>query len=158
MKNKEIERKFLVKEEYHTSLLTNAVYIDIWQIYQGYFIMGNVRIRIVNGEESYITIKNTGTYGERYEFEYKIPLEDANIMMKEFCSNFVNKKRYVFKENGHIWHFDVFDGRNKGLIIAELELENKNQIVELPKWIDKEVTKDYKYYNNYLSKFPYKEW
>lgn len=151
----EIERKFLVKNnEWRTQ--TNNKYI----IKQGYLsvdIKRSVRVRIKN-KQGFITIKGITHHISRTEFEYEIPLNDAEKMMA-LCQPFIIEKirhEVVWKEN--IWEIDEFYGKNKGLIIAELELESEQQRFKLPNWAGKEVSNDTQYYNVNLIQTPYSKW
>ena len=114
-------------------------------------------MRII-GEQGYITIKS-GTVGHtRSEFEYSIPLEDAEEMLNTLCLKpLIEKIRYKINAGSLVWEVDEFLGENEGLIIAEVELANENQQVDLPNWIEREVN-DKKYFNSYLVEHPYSEW
>jgi adenylate cyclase len=94
----------------------------------------------------------------RVEFEYEIPLEDAFDLFKLCQNDLVEKKRSKILWAGKEWEVDEFEGKNKGLILAELELESEDESFDLPPWIGKEVTGDPRYYNSYLSAHPFSEW
>ncbi|GAB4546079.1 MAG: CYTH domain-containing protein [Pleurocapsa sp.] len=151
---KEIERKYLVKGEQWRSLATGVLYC------QGYISTAGketVRVRII-GDRAYLTIKGPSVNISRLEFEYPIPLEDGRQMLDNLCSHpIIEKLRYKIKHGDLIWEVDEFLGENKGLIVAEVELENETQKIELPEWIDREVT-DPKYFNSSLVKYPYSQW
>ncbi|MGH2413508.1 MAG: CYTH domain-containing protein, partial [Microcystaceae cyanobacterium] len=99
----------------------------------------------------------TGT--SREEFEYPIPLEDAQMMLDNLCDRpLIEKTRYKIQQGGLVWEVDEFRGDNQGLIIAEVELVNENQIVELPDWIGLEVSHDARYFNFNLMKNSYSKW
>jgi adenylate cyclase len=151
----EIERKFLVKGNEWRSL-------GIGQVYrQGYITTVNsttVRIRIV-GDRGYLTIKGKTNGIARSEFEYPIPLEDAQIMLDTLCDRpLIEKIRYKIQLGDLLWEVDEFLGENEGLIIAEVELDDVNRTIELPDWIAREVSGDRKYYNSNLAKYPYQQW
>ena len=153
--NIEIERKFLVKDQ---SWITNAVGI---RYCQGYFgSNGSVATRIrIAGEKGFITIKSAVKGISRSEFEYEIPVSDAAIMLKTMCSKpLVEKTRYCVEYDNLIWEIDIFDGANSGLIMAEVELTSEKQQVNLPSWIEKEVTGKIRYYNSRLINHPYSKW
>jgi len=148
----EIEKKFLIdldslKEE-HPNILENPI-----EIKQGYIAKTEdntvVRVRIAN-KKGFLTIKGANIGCSRPEFEYEIPYEDALTMLNTLCTKKIIKKRYLLNLNKHTWEIDIFEGKNKGLIIAEIELTNENELFEIPKWIKKEVTNDKKYYNSNL--------
>ncbi|KKD39210.1 MAG: CYTH domain-containing protein [Limnoraphis robusta] len=151
----EIERKFLVKDDRWRSLATGILYC------QGYISSENgrtVRVRII-GNQGYLTIKGAGTSLVRSEFEYVIPVEDAEEMLQTLCDRpFIEKKRHKISFGNLIWEVDEFLGDNQGLIIAEVELSDPNQIIEIPDWISEEVSHDPRYYNSNLVKNPYRQW
>ena len=163
--SQEIERKFIVNKQFPTEpswSYENSIYYDSYTIVQGYFIDGVTRIRIINKDtsdaEALLTMKTTRDGISRHEFEYNVPIEDAIQMIELFCSNIIEKTRYLIKEEGKKWEVDVFAGDNDGLILAEIELESKDEEIVLPYFVEKEVTNDDKYYNKQLSKKPYKSW
>src|SRR3712207_6723622 len=129
----EIERKFLVKGDSWRSLGTGTLYR------QGYLTAKkecSVRVRIA-GDQGYITIKGPTTGFTRAEFEYPIPIEDAQEMLDKLSEGpLIEKTRYRIEWDGLIWEVDEFAGENQGLIVAEVELTDENQIIELPDWID----------------------
>jgi CYTH domain-containing protein len=151
----EIERKFLVKGDTWRSLGTGKLYR------QGYIatVSGiTVRVRVA-GENGYLTIKGKTDGIAREEFEYPIPVEDAKIMLDTLCDRpLIEKIRYKIDLKNLIWEVDEFLGENQGLILAEVELTHENQTIELPDWIDREVTGDHRYYNASLVKYPYQQW
>ena len=152
----EIERKFLIINDSWRSLGLGKVYK------QGYIAtadkMKTIRVRII-GEEAYLTIKSKTEGISRNEFEYPIPLEDAQIMLDTLCDRpFIDKIRYKINYDNLLWEIDEFQGENQGLIIAEVELENENQIINIPDWVGEEVSHDSRYYNVNLAKHPYQKW
>ena len=151
----EIERKFLVKGDQWRSLATGTGYR------QGYISTKEtgttVRVRIA-GDRGYLTIKGTTVGASRAEFEYPIPVEDAREMLDTLCDRpLIEKTRYRIQQGELTWEIDEFAGENRGLILAEVELDDENQTVELPEWIDREVS-DPKYFNVNLAKHPYRQW
>ncbi len=152
----EIERKFLVINDNWRSLAQGKVYR------QGYIATANkittIRVRII-GEKAYLTIKSKTEGISRHEFEYPIPLEDGKIMLDILCDRpLIEKIRYQLYHDNLMWEIDEFQGENQGLIIAEVELQDENQIINLPDWVGKEVSDDPKYYNVNLTKYPYQTW
>ncbi|MCU0534667.1 MAG: CYTH domain-containing protein [Hydrococcus sp. Prado102] len=151
----EIERKFLVKGNEWRSLGSGQVYR------QGYITTVNnttVRVRIA-GDRGYLTIKGKTDGIARSEFEYPIPIEDAQIMLDTLCDRpLIEKIRHKIQLDDLVWEVDEFLGENEGLIMAEVELDDANRTIELPDWIDKEVSGDRKYYNSNLAKYPYQQW
>jgi len=152
----EIERKFLVK---NNKWKRNAS--EGFEIKQAYFanLKGkSVRIRTV-GEKGFLTIKGPRVGISRDEFEYEIPLADANQLIKNYCdSNLISKKRYKVNFEGNTWEIDEFSGDNQGLILAEIELESPDEKITLPDWLGKEVGTDNRYYNSKLAKHPVNSW
>lgn len=132
------------------------------RIQQGYISSARgrtVRIRI-RDEKGYLTIKGpsneSGT--TRYEWEKEITLEDARDLMKLCEPGKIEKTRYLVKVNGCLWEIDEFYGDNQGLVVAEVELKDEKEKVEIPVFIGKEVTGEVKYYNSFLMKKPYSQW
>lgn len=152
---KEIERKFLVKGDAWRELASGEVYR------QGYLSSTKertVRVRTA-GKNGYLTIKGINVGATRREYEYPIPLKDADEMLDKLCQRpLIEKNRYRISYRGLTWEVDEFSGENKGLIIAEVELSDENQDIELPEWIGREVTGDAKYYNANLVQYPYSQW
>lgn len=152
---KEIERKFLVKsrewqegnEPLHTC--------------QGYLASGGectVRIR-VQGEQAFLTIKGRTEGLSRPEYEYPIPVADAEELLQGLCQKpYIEKNRYHVLHAGHTWEVDVFMGENEGLVVAEIELESEEEQVELPPWVGEEVTDDPRYRNSNLVRNPFSRW
>ena len=156
--NTEIERKFLSNGYFPYWNYNNSIYYSEASIRQGYFRTGDIRIRIMNEEIGFLTIKGERAEASRQEFEYEIPIHDADAMLLLFCPNTISKTRYSCKENDVIWEIDVFHESNEGLVLAEVELESEDQEIILPDWVGNEVTNDTRYYNYYLSKNPYRSW
>jgi len=95
----------------------------------------------------------------RPEFEYEIPMQDAEQILENICEKpILDKIRYRVKHSGFIWEVDEFLGDNAGLVIAEIELAAENQSFIKPDWVGAEVTGDPRYFNSNLIKNPYKSW
>ena len=105
-----------------------------------------------------MSIKEKTSKISKYEFEYTIPLKDANKMISIADVPFIDKKRHIIHIDSLKWEIDEFLDKNKGLIIAEVELKTENQPINIPNWIGKEVTDDRKYYNYNLALNPYILW
>lgn len=152
----EIERKFLVNRQ-------------IWDVMpkpagifyrQGYLVGETgktVRLRIA-GEKAFLTIKGPTHNAIRSEYEYQIPVKDAEEMFDLFKPTELQKTRYRIHFNQKVWEVDEFSGDNEGLVIAEVELLQRDEQVSMPSWIDLEVTEDPRYYNSYLAANPYRTW
>ena len=151
----EIECKFLIDE---TKLPTLKNGYTIKQGYIQTVDQTTVRIRICD-KEAYLTIKGKSQGASRLEFEYPIPLSDAEEMLTNLChSSLIEKTRYLVEHEGHTWEIDIFEGSNQGLIVAEIELESEDEDFSLPEWVGKEVTDDLRYFNANLILSPYTEW
>lgn len=150
----EIERKFLVNQL--PSTLSPGLVIC-----QGYMV--NQKDRVVRvrtkGDNGFLTIKGKTVGTRRREFEYKIPLTDAQQMLALFCEPpLVEKTRFKIEFKGFEWVIDQFAGKNLGLIVAEIELDHEYQVFETPPWAGEEVSHDPRYYNSNLIKHPYSTW
>jgi CYTH domain-containing protein len=150
----EIERKFLVDTRKWNPTVAGTRLV---QAYLGIEPNPTVRVRIA-GDKAFLTIKGRTKSISRPEFEYGIPVDEAQEMMKLAVSNPVEKIRYKIIHEGFLWEVDVFSGKNEGLVIAELELESENQVFPQPDWLLSEVSGDRRYYNSYLSEHPFQEW
>ncbi|WP_025896847.1 CYTH domain-containing protein [Sneathiella glossodoripedis] len=145
----EIERKFLVKENSWKSQI-----IDRFEIEQIYLTtpdhVPTVRLRSQN-ERAYITLKYPSSDDQvlaRAEFEYEIPESDVNAQLSQAKGNPIQKTRFLVKDEfNQRWEVDEFLQPNEGLILAEIELSDIEQEIQLPEWIGKEVTADKKYSN-----------
>ena len=151
----EIERKFLLRNDNWKNLVNKQTKIQ--QAYLNLDKERTVRIRIKN-DKAYLTIKGITKGIERLEFEYEIPIDEAEAMMQLCHRPFIEKIRYEITINQHTWEIDEFFGDNNGLIIAEIELQNENDFFEIPDFIGKEVSDDSRYYNANLIAHPFSEW
>lgn len=153
----EIERKFLVKnnsfkeESYQKTLIK-----------QGFLNSDKervVRVRVAD-KKAYLTIKGKsdvlGT--TRFEWEKEISIDEAKSLLKLCEPGVIEKYRFLIKKGKHVFEVDEFLGENKGLIVAEIELDSEKEKFIIPDWLSKEVTGDKKYYNSNLSKSPFKDW
>ena len=152
---REIERKFLVKDMSWKNEGTGVLYR------QGYLSLDPdrvVRIRVA-GDKARLTIKSRVSDLVRREFEYPIPVADAEEILKELCQGYrITKTRYLVKYAGHVWEIDEFEEENSGLIVAEVELSAVYEVIELPPWAGKEVTDDARYLNIRLCQLPFSRW
>jgi len=154
----EIERKFLVDDTTGDAAWTNDA--EAIGIRQGYLASGEhgvVRVRVA-GSRAFLTVKGPTRGITRSEFEYEVPMDDAETML-ELCSGaVVTKTRYVVELHGRRWEVDVFDGANRGLVLAEVELESEDDSFERPDWLGREVSALKRYANSSLSLRPYSTW
>jgi len=149
----EIERKFLVNKKKWNKPDNGCLYTQAYLAKEGC----TLRVRIAE-TKAYITIKGPTVGCSRKEFEYKIPLADAQDMMKLTLYPPIVKIRYMQEIGGKIWEIDEFLDSNEGLIVAEIELNSEQESFVKPEWVEKEVTSDKRYTNASLSKHPYKAW
>ncbi|WP_339734050.1 CYTH domain-containing protein [uncultured Sunxiuqinia sp.] len=150
----EIERKFLVNEKLLPAAEQKIVMV---QAYLQADPERTVRVRLADGS-AFLTIKGKLVGFSRKEYEYPIPLEDARELLDLAIYPPIEKVRHLIWVDGKKWEVDFFAGANQGLVLAELELPDENEQVELPPWIKTEVTGLVKYHNSYLSQHPYLEW
>jgi len=152
----EIERKFLLLNDDWRGIVESDM--QIVQAYLATNEFGSTRIRIQN-DKANINIKSATLRIERTEFEYPIPLVDAQLMIDKLCVKpVIAKTRYIVKHMQHTWEIDVFSGDNEGLIVAEIELSSPDEAFKKPSWLGKEVSHDKRYYNVCLVRNPYKTW
>ena len=149
----EIERKFLV--------LGNA-----WRtgsgtrICQGYLNRDKartVRVRIA-GDQAYMTVKGANQGNTRAEFEYAIPVADAEQLLTLCDGPTVDKVRHKIPQGEHMWEVDEFLGQNAGLVVAEIELASEDEVFAKPPWVGREVSDDARYFNSQLATNPYCNW
>lgn len=156
----EIERKFTLRNKGWMAAVESSQ-----RLRQGYLVTGlepgqlsSVRVRIADQQAS-LNIKSVTTGRARDEFEYSIPLAEAEYMLAQLClPHIVKKTRHIVQHHGQRWEVDIFEDLNQGLEIAEIELTSVDAQFERPDWIALEVTDDIRYYNHYLVAQPYSEW
>jgi len=153
---KEIERKFLIDK-------------TLWQqvdkpagqaLRQGYIVTDpnkTIRVRIA-GSRGFLTIKGVTVGATRSEYEYEIPVRDAEELLDGFVVSELSKIRYTLLFKNRVWEVDEFLGDNAGLFVAEIELASENDVFDVPDWAGLEVTGEERYYNSNLTKNPYKNW
>ncbi len=151
----EIERKFLVSSDAWRQLGEATL------LRQGYLCADperTVRVRI-EGEQGVLTIKSKTEGASRGEWEYPIPLADAEELLDRLCERpLVEKYRRRIDHAGFTWEVDEFLGENAGLVVAEIELPAEDTVFDLPDWIGREVTGERRYYNSSLIGLPYSKW
>ena len=149
----EIERKYLVTG----TDWRQATGIRLSQGYLNRDKERTVRVRIA-GDTAFLTIKGATHGASRAEFEYAVPLHDAEQMLALSDGPVVEKIRHKVFYQGLTWEVDEFLGENLGLVVAEVELEREDQPFEKPQWVGDEVTHDPRYYNSNLATHPYSAW
>lgn len=150
----EIERKFLVL---NTDFLKGR---QGTEYKQGYLNREGATVRVrIAGENAFLTIKGKSDGISRLEYEYAIPRTEANEMLANLCAlPPIEKTRYLIDFAGKCWEVDVFHGANKGLIVAEIELNDVDEHFEKPDWLGEEVSHDPRYFNSQLASNPFCTW
>ena len=157
----EIERKFLLASDAWRAEVERSQRME-----QGYLTRTgrgagtpacSVRVRIA-GDLAWLNIKSAIAGVERREYEYAIPVTDAEQMIGEFCDGVVGKIRHYVPYHGRLFEVDEFLGDSAGLIVAELELEATTEHFERPPWLGREVSDKPRYYNLHLLDHPYSHW
>lgn len=152
----EIERKYLINHEKWQQMEKPA-----GELYrQGYLITDphkTIRVRLTP-TAGFLTIKGISTGPVRLEYEYEIPVNEAQELLNNFSVSELIKRRYKIEHHGKTWEIDEFEGDNEGLIVAEIELMHEHEPFKIPKWVEREVTGIEKYYNSNLTTLPYKNW
>jgi len=153
----EIERKFLVKSE--AFKIEASASTSISQGFLNADKARTVRVRLTD-DKAFLTIKGeTSRSGmSRLEWETEIPVEDAKTLLTLCEPGVIEKRRYYIQQGEHTFEVDEFYGENQGLIIAEVELQTEQDVIERPDWLGSEVTGEVKYYNAMLSKHPFSKW
>lgn len=150
----EIERKFLVVND---SWRKNATSTHFQQGYLSTDPGRSVRVRIA-GEQAWLTIKGKTEGVSRAEFEYPIPVGDANELLALCLPTIISKTRHRVLVGNHYWEVDEFHDDNDGLVVAEIELNTAEEDFERPDWLGEEVSRDDRYYNASLSCKPFCQW
>jgi adenylate cyclase len=152
---REIERKFLLASDAWRALAHRRQPLS-----QGYLASGeraSVRVRIA-GSDAWLNIKSGGLVASRLEYEYRIPAADARELLELATGPLIEKTRHYVDYGGFTWEIDEFHGDNLGLIVAEIELDDEQQVFSRPPWLGKEVTELRRYYNVCLVSHPYRAW
>ena len=148
----EIERKFLVEGDGWRGGATGSAHLR-----QGYLstsAKATVRIRIFDDARAVLTLKGPVDGISRAEFEYEVPLSDGLTLLEMSRPNVVEKRRHIVPHGDLTWEVDVFEGAHQGLVMAEVELTDADQAVDLPDWAGIEVSHDDRYANASLSRNP----
>jgi CYTH domain-containing protein len=146
---KEIERKFLVRSDAWRSAVQSKSVLK-----QGYVASmddRSVRIRILDEKTARLTLKIGRSTLTRDEFEYEIPVSDAEELLENAIGIVIEKTRHRVPHEGFVWEVDVFAGAHRGLIIAEVEMQAETDSPSLPAWLGREVTGDFRYSNQALA-------
>lgn len=152
----EIERKFRVISDGWKPLAVRSR-----RLRQAYLAKNealSLRVRIDGGEAAVLTIKSADSGMSRQEYEYSIPVADAEELMQRCEGVVICKTRHIVPLGDVQWEVDVFEGENAGLVIAEVELDRPDQPLQCPEWLGEEVTEDRRFYNAELAQRPYSRW
>lgn len=152
----EIERKFLVNSnQWQASVVGQS------DVRQGYLATGehsSIRVRI-GVQSAELNIKSLTQGVRRQEYEYPIPLDDAEQILDRLCTKpLIEKTRYYVEYAGKLWEVDRFSGANEGLVVAEIELACEDEVFDKPDWVGEEVTEDLRYNNVSLVIHPFRDW
>lgn len=151
----EVEHKFLVSSD-----SWRAHVLESTRIVQGYLARGRATVRVrIRAHRAFLTVKGPTSGVSRSEFEYPIPVEDAQLMLDELADGpVVEKVRHLVRVDEHIWEVDEFGGANAPLVMAEVELRAADEEFALPEWAGQDVSDDQRYYNVNLATTPYSTW
>lgn len=137
---KEIERKFMVVgDEWREAVQSSRTLVQAYLALDG---ETSVRVRILDGAEAWLTVKLGVSAMTRDEFEYSVPLADAQEMVEASRGRVIEKTRHIITSQGHVWEIDVFQGTLAGLFMAEVEMQSEDETPALPAWLGREVTGD----------------
>jgi len=152
----EIERKFLVANDGWRAGADEGRLFR--QAYLAETDRAAVRVRIADGKSAVITIKSARPGLSRSEFEYAVPVADAEALTELRQGSVLQKTRFRSPHAGHTWEVDVYAGENAGLVIAEVEIESETAKIDLPPWLGREVTGERRFYAAQLSQQPFLSW
>ena len=144
----EIERRFRVSSDAWRGDVACST-----QITQGYLAITNqsvIRVR-VRDTQGYVTIKSRDGGMARQEFEYAIPLADAQSLLKLCGQRVLGKTRHEVNYAGYLWEIDEYKDPLEDLILAEVELTSETEDPPRPLWIGEEITHDGSFSNSALA-------
>ena len=108
----EIERKFLVANDGWREGADKGRRLR--QAYLATTDRAAVRVRIEEDVEAVLTVKSANPGLTRIEFEYKLPLDDAETLATLRQGSELRKTRFRNRHAGHDWEIDVYAGDNDG--------------------------------------------
>ncbi|HEX5756701.1 MAG TPA: CYTH domain-containing protein [Arenimonas sp.] len=158
----EIERKYRVIGDNWRSQVVRSVrmaqgYLNDAEALRSGRQRASVRVRIA-GSEAFLNLKSRELGHTRQEFDYAIPVADADALLALCIGGRIDKLRHYVEFEGHTFEVDEFFADNAGLIVAELELEHADEAFARPDWLGEEVTDEARYYNLALAERPYSTW
>lgn len=146
---KEIERKFLVaRDDWRTEAASGKHFRQAIIFAQA---DRSLRVRMIDGERATLTVKIGINGMSRHEFEYDVPLADADELLNLANGNIISKTRYEIPRGDHVWEVDVYDGKLEGLVVAEVEMKSEDDRPEMPSWLGRELTGDRRFSNQALA-------
>lgn len=136
----EIERKFLVAHEGWRARVTGRRHLIDGLVARS----GGVKVRVrIDGLGASLAVKGPRVGLSREEYERPIPLAEARAMLTSFCGDrVVTKTCHIVPHAGFDWEVDVYEGLLRGVVLAEVELDDEAQRPVLPDWVGREVTDD----------------
>ena len=158
----EIERKFLPASDSWRTGVEKSVrmaqgYLNDMDAMRTGAQKASVRVRIA-GEQAFLNLKSRELGHTRQEFDYPIPVADAEALLALCVGGRIEKTRHYLHHGGFLWEIDEFDGENAGLVVAEIELPSADTDFARPAWLGREVTDELRYYNLALADRPYARW
>jgi adenylate cyclase len=158
----EIERKFLVtgdgwRARAHAVVPMAQGYLNDQAAMDSGAQRASVRVRL-EGDEARLNIKSRELGRSRQEFDYAIPVDEARALLALCVGGLIDKRRHLVEHAGHLWEVDEFLGDNAGLVVAEIELQHRDEAFAHPDWLGAEVTDAPRYYNLALASRPYSQW
>ncbi|MCX7032697.1 MAG: CYTH domain-containing protein [Arenimonas sp.] len=158
----EIERKFRVVGEGWRPHVVKSVrmaqgYINDMAALRDARQNASVRVRIA-GDQAFLNLKSREPGPSRQEFDYPIPVVDAEALLRLCVGGLIDKVRHYIPQDGLTWEVDQFGGDNAGLVVAELELPAVDTVFARPDWLGREVTDEQRFYNLALAERPYSRW
>jgi adenylate cyclase len=158
----EIEKKFLIVNDswkvqvYQTTRMAQGYLNDMNAMREG-TQKASVRVRIA-GDQAFLNMKSRELGHTRQEFDYEIPVVDAEALLQLCVGGLIDKYRHYIKHEGFVWEVDEFLGDNLGLMVAEIELPDADVAFDRPQWCGNEVTDKVRYYNLALAERPFIQW
>lgn len=143
----EVESRYLLNKV-PDDLLDNA---NGWLITDRYFPNTRLRLRhmkSLSGNED--VYKLTQKYRSETQNAYETTITNTYLteaehnLFESLAANILKKTRYPCTMQNYSLSIDIFEGRHRGLILAEMELEKKEEAYEivLPSFVLKDVTDD----------------
>ena len=155
----EIERRFLVRDPRAADV--DCGLTDWCRIRQGYLgWVDGFRIRVRTTTDSsgkrfaVLTRKGRRRGICHEEYEQRLELNAAERILGALPPTLIIcKTRHRLRyQDGLVWSIDCCEGLNQGFVIAEVELIDPEQLIELPPWLGEEITLNPRYGNSTLAR------